>query len=100
MTICPRISRRRLRVPAWIPTVLVQAAATVAETLFMLELARDNAFIAGVVGWVDFESPMAPDTIATLAEDSRLVGLRPDDPGHPGRGLDAASPRWRRHSKP
>ena len=58
-------------------TVLVQAAPTVAETLFMLELARDNPFIAGVVGWVDFESSMAPDTIATLAEDSRLVGLRP-----------------------
>ena len=69
-------------------TILVQAAPTVAETLFMLELARDNPFIAGVVGWVDFESPMAPDTIATLSEDSRLVGLRPMI-GHPGRRLDA-----------
>jgi len=58
-------------------TVLVQAAPTVAETLFMLELARDNPFIAGVVGWVDFESPMAGDTIVTLAEDASLVGLRP-----------------------
>jgi L-fuconolactonase len=58
-------------------TVLVQAAATVDETRFMLSLAHENDFIAGVVGWVDFESPQAPDTIAALAADSLLVGLRP-----------------------
>jgi L-fuconolactonase len=58
-------------------TILVQAAATVAETRFMLELARENAFIAGVVGWVDFESAGAADTIAELAADPKLVGLRP-----------------------
>ena len=52
-------------------TVVVQAAPTVAETLYLLELARDNPFIAGVVGWVDFESPMAGDTIATLADYAR-----------------------------
>ena len=40
-------------------TVLVQAAPTVAETRFLLELATEHAFIAGVVGWVDFESPHA-----------------------------------------
>ena len=48
-----------------------------AETCFMLELARENAFIAGVVGWVDFESAMAPEIIAALAADAKLVGLRP-----------------------
>jgi L-fuconolactonase len=58
-------------------TILVQAAATVEETRFMLSLANDNDFIAGVVGWVDFESPNAPDTIAELAADPQLVGLRP-----------------------
>jgi len=58
-------------------TVLVQAAPSVAETLYMLELANEHGFIAGVVGWVDFESPMAPESIATLAADSHLVGLRP-----------------------
>jgi L-fuconolactonase len=31
-------------------TILVQAAATVAETRFMLELARENPFIAGARG--------------------------------------------------
>jgi L-fuconolactonase len=58
-------------------TVLVQAAATVEETRFLLSLAHENDFIAGVVGWVDFESATAPDTIATLAADPLLVGLRP-----------------------
>jgi L-fuconolactonase len=58
-------------------TILVQAAPTTEETRFMLSLANENAFIAGVVGWVDFESPTAPDTIAELARDARLVGLRP-----------------------
>src|SRR5688500_9891117 len=54
-------------------TILVQAAATVAETRFMLELAREASFVAGVVGWVDFESAQAPDIIAELAQDSMLV---------------------------
>jgi L-fuconolactonase len=51
-------------------TVLVQAAPSVAESLFMLELASEHSFIAGVVGWVDFESPVAAESIATLANDS------------------------------
>jgi L-fuconolactonase len=58
-------------------SILVQAAATVAETRFLLELARDHSFIAGVVGWVDFESDDVADTIAALAADPNLVGLRP-----------------------
>ena len=68
----PRITRAGID-----STVLVQAAPSVAETLFMLELANAHAFIAGVVGWVDFESPMAAESIATLAADPSLVGLRP-----------------------
>jgi L-fuconolactonase len=58
-------------------TILVQAAPTEAETGFMLELARENEFIAGVVGWTDFESPDVNSNIARLAEDPLLVGLRP-----------------------
>jgi len=58
-------------------TILVQAAATVDETRFLLSLANDSDFIAGVVGWVDFESSEAPDTIAELSGDPQLVGLRP-----------------------
>jgi L-fuconolactonase len=58
-------------------TILVQAAATVEETRFMLELARAHPFIAGVVGWVDFESDEVVETIGALAADPGLVGLRP-----------------------
>jgi len=58
-------------------TVLVQAAPTVEETKFLLSLAHQHPFIAGVVGWVDFESPDAADTIAELATDPQLLGLRP-----------------------
>lgn len=58
-------------------TVLVQAAPTKAETDFMLSLAEGHSFIAGVVGWTDFEAPDAPDRIAELATHPKLKGLRP-----------------------
>lgn len=58
-------------------TVLVQAAPTEAETRYMLELAARTPFVAGVVGWTDFEAPDAPARIAGLAETPGLVGLRP-----------------------
>jgi L-fuconolactonase len=57
--------------------VLVQAAATSAETAYMLGLARANPFIRGVVGWADLAAPDAPAQIAALAADPLLVGLRP-----------------------
>jgi L-fuconolactonase len=58
-------------------TIIVQAAPTIAETLYMLEIAAADASVAGVVGWVDFEAGDAPVRIATLARDPLLVGLRP-----------------------
>lgn len=58
-------------------TVLVQAAPTEAETDYMLSLADADAAIKGVVGWVDFDSPDAPDRIAERAGQKKLVGLRP-----------------------
>lgn len=58
-------------------TVLVQAAATEAETSFMLDLAGENAFVRGVVGWVDMEALDAPDRVAALACNPRLRGIRP-----------------------
>jgi len=58
-------------------SVLVQAADSIAETEFMLALAAEDATILGVVGWVDFEAPDAPDTLARLARNPKLVGVRP-----------------------
>ena len=37
-------------------TILVQAAPTAAETHWLLDLARDTPFVAGVVGWTDFDA--------------------------------------------
>jgi L-fuconolactonase len=58
-------------------TILVQAAPTEAETLFLLDVAARTNFVAGVVGWTDFAAKDAADAIARLAADPLLVGLRP-----------------------
>jgi L-fuconolactonase len=58
-------------------TILVQAAPTSAETDFLLGLAKRTPFVFGVVGWADFDHQGAPSTIARLAENPLLVGLRP-----------------------
>lgn len=58
-------------------TVVVQAAATVAETDFLLSLAQDNAFIRGVVGWVNLTDPAAPETLDRLTRSPVFKGVRP-----------------------
>jgi len=58
-------------------TILVQAAPTVAETRFLLDLAQRTDFIAGVIGWVDMAAEDAADVIAELTTDPRLRGIRP-----------------------
>jgi len=58
-------------------TVVVQAAASDAETAFLLDQAWQSPFIAGVVGWTDLESQDAVTTIEALGQDRRLLGLRP-----------------------
>lgn len=59
-------------------TILVQAAASVAETEYLLSLAGKHAFIAGVVGWVDMDDPTtALDDLRRLRENDSLLGVRP-----------------------
>jgi L-fuconolactonase len=70
--LAPILARHRIE-----RTILVQAAPTVAETRWLLDLAAATPFVAGVVGWADFDAPDAADAIARLARDPRLVGLRP-----------------------
>jgi L-fuconolactonase len=67
--------------------VLVQAAATEAETLFLLALADANQAVLGVVGWVDLLAPDAPARIEALARRPKLKGLRP-------MLQDLADPEW------
>ena len=58
-------------------TILVQAAQTVAETDYLLELAAQNSFIAGVVGWLDMEDPDFPHQFELYRRNPRFIGLRP-----------------------
>src|SRR6202045_1196853 len=58
-------------------TILVQAAPTEAETMFLLDIAENAEGIRGVVGWTDFDAPNAVARIDALAARKLLVGLRP-----------------------
>lgn len=58
-------------------TVLVQAAESVAETEFLLELASRHDFIAGVVGWVNLSRADAVATLEHLARHPKFKGVRP-----------------------
>ena len=58
-------------------TVLVQSLPSVEETHALLALARSTPFVRGVVGWVDMKAADAVATIAELAHEPRLKGLRP-----------------------
>jgi L-fuconolactonase len=58
--------------------ILVQAAATREETLYLLDQADCHPQqILGVVGWVDLEAADAIEQIASLARHPKLRGIRP-----------------------
>lgn len=58
-------------------TILVQAAQTKAETDFLLELAAKHDFIAGVIGWLDMESPNFPNELELYSKKPKFLGIRP-----------------------
>jgi L-fuconolactonase len=64
--------------------VAVQARQTLEETRWLLALADENPFIAGVVGWVDLRAESVRDQLAEFSN-PKLVGVRhvvqaePDD---------------------
>lgn len=58
-------------------TVVVQAAPTVDETRYLLDLASNEDSIAGIVGWVPMLDPDAPTLIAELAQKPKFKGIRP-----------------------
>jgi len=70
-------------------TVLVQAAATEAETRHLIALARRHDSVAGIVGWVDFDAADAGERIATLVQEGGglIKGFRPMI-------QDIPDPRW------
>ena len=68
--------------------VLVQAAPTVAETRFLLDIARESrGVVRGVVGWVDLIASNAVETLRDLATDPLLKSVRP-------MLQDIADPNW------
>jgi L-fuconolactonase len=66
-------------------SIAVQADQSEAETLFLLDLARQHDFILGVVGWVDFLSPRLAERLEYFSRFDQLRGFRhiaqaePDD---------------------
>ncbi|TPM36091.1 amidohydrolase family protein [Mesorhizobium sp. B2-3-4] len=58
-------------------TIVVQAAQTRAETDFLLALAAETDFIAGVVGWLDMESEDFALQLASYRTRPKFVGIRP-----------------------
>ena len=57
--------------------VLIQAAATSAETDYLLAIAESVPWVLGVVGWVDFDAEDVEDQVARRAKHSKFVGIRP-----------------------
>ena len=66
-------------------TVLVQASNSVEESRWLLRLAEQNSFVAGVVGWVDLKSSEVDVQLDELSSDPKFKGVRhlvesePDD---------------------
>ena len=57
-------------------TILVQASNSVAETRWLLSLADQNPFIAGVVGWVDLQADDVGRRLDDLAAHPKFKGVR------------------------
>ena len=66
-------------------TVIVQAHQSVEETMWLLDIAENNEFVAGVVGWVDLTAADVGDTLDELQANPWFKGVRhiwhdePDD---------------------
>jgi L-fuconolactonase len=70
--LAPHLSAARIE-----GTILVQAAPTEAETMFLLDIADNADVVRGVVGWSDFDAADGVARIDALAARNLLVGLRP-----------------------
>lgn len=71
--------------------VSVQARESLAETEWLLELARTHEFIRGVVGWLPLGDARLPEILDRLGDRRELVGARCVVQGRPAGFLDAAA---------
>jgi L-fuconolactonase len=79
-------------------SVLIQADNSLAETTWMLDLARCYPHIAGVVGWADLTAGDVDATLDELVQQPLFKGIRlmslPQEDWHPlSRGLHALAER-------
>ena len=58
-------------------TILVQAAATNAETEYMLNIAESYDLVCGVVGWVNFEDKNQLNQLRIFSKHPKFIGVRP-----------------------
>jgi len=56
--------------------VAVQADQSENETQFLLQLAEENDFIKGVVGWIDLKAPNLKERLDYFSEFKKLKGFR------------------------
>jgi L-fuconolactonase len=57
-------------------TILVQASNSLEETRWLLKLAEQNSFIAGVVGWVDLTADGFADQLDEFTAHPKFKGVR------------------------
>jgi len=57
-------------------TVLVQAAPTIEETEYILELSETTDFVAGVVGWLDLDTPQYKEQYLRFCKHPKFIGFR------------------------
>ena len=57
-------------------TILVQASNSVEETRWLLEVATENSFIGGVVGWVDLQSDDVARQLDEFTAYAKFKGVR------------------------
>jgi len=58
-------------------TIVVQAAPTMEETEYLLDLYTKYESIAGVVGWIDMDSDHFKEHFSRFRENEGFVGIRP-----------------------
>ncbi|HET7815023.1 MAG TPA: amidohydrolase family protein [Candidatus Baltobacteraceae bacterium] len=71
-------------------TIVVQAVSSLEETIELLDAAHESTLLAGVVGWIDLQSPDAAGQVAQLRGargGDRLAGIR-------HQVHDEEDPRW------
>jgi L-fuconolactonase len=90
----PASLKREMDAAGFDACVAVQARQTLEETRWLLSLADAHPFIAGVVGWVDLQSPAVEADLVAIARNPKLVGVRHIVQSEPNDFLDR--PAFRR----